>query len=187
MEAPDRAVRVLAEQRCASSEPWIPLSPTSHPSPVRYTETVQQGDAAEQAKSQVCHQAINKLKKRRGKRVRGSTVYSTTNSSKSNTSESNTLKCKDHIWSVYQLNIRGLASKKSSLESILASMNQSPNLLVLSETHKKFESKVTIPGYNSYSRNRKEKSHGGIVTSVRDDEATDCLKVTEGKKVMNLS
>ena len=85
------------------------------------------------------------------------------------------------MWSIYQLNIRGLNSKKSSLESILSSLNPSPNLLVISESHMKFETKANIPGYSSYSRNRKDKSQGGIVTSVRDDESIDCLKVTEGQ------
>ena len=72
-------------------------------------------------------------------------------------------------------------SKKSSLVSILASMVPSPNLLVVSESHMKFDTKVNITGYNSYSRNRKDKSQGGIVTSIRDDEAINCLKVSEGQ------
>ena len=88
---------------------------------------------------------------------------------------------KGHIWSIYQLNIRGYNSKRVSLESILSSLNPPPNLLVVSESHLKFENKVKIPGYYSYSRNRKDKIQGGIITAIKEDEAKECLKVSEGQ------
>ena len=111
--------------------------------------------------------------KRRGKR--GRTVCSKTNS--------NSLKLNNEsqLWSIYQLNIRGFNSKKCSFESILSSINPSPNLIVISESHLKFHNKANIPGYHSYSRNWKDQIQGGIITSVKQDEAKECLKVSEGK------
>ena len=44
----------------------------------------------------------------------------------------------------------------------------------------KFGTKMKIPGYVSYNKNRKEKSHGGIATSIIEGEAAECLKITEG-------
>ena len=51
---------------------------------------------------------------------------------------------------------------------------------MISESHLKFNSKLQIPNFTSYSRNRKEISHGGIATVVLDSEANDCLKVSDG-------
>ena len=46
----------------------------------------------------------------------------------------------------------------------------------------KYNKKVEMPGYTSYSRNRKDKSHGGIATCVLDSEKKYCLKIGEGKE-----
>ena len=109
----------------------------------------------------------NKNRKGRGKR---GCDYSL----KTNNSDSN-------IWTIYQLNIRGFNSKKSLLEAILKSFEHVPDLLVISETHLQFEKKLVIPGFDSYTRNRKSKSHGGIATSIKSSESYECLKVSEGK------
>ena len=39
---------------------------------------------------------------------------------------------------------------------------------------------MALPGYKSYTRNRKGKSHGGIVTSSLSSETNECLKISEG-------
>ena len=60
-------------------------------------------------------------------------------------------------------------------------MNPKPNLLVISESHLQFNHLMSVPGYQSYTRNRSEKSQGGIATSVIESNTKDCLKVAEGK------
>ena len=40
---------------------------------------------------------------------------------------------------------------------------------------------MKIPGYQSYSRNRRDRMSGGIVSSVLLEDSHNCLKVSEGK------
>ena len=86
--------------------------------------------------------------------------------------------CNDQ-WTIYQSNIRGYGSKAFSFRAITAGLQ--PSVIVLNETHLKYEQKLKIPGYNSYNRNRKKKCMGGIATSILNKDAMHALKVTEGE------
>ena len=77
-------------------------------------------------------------------------------------------------------NFRGYYSKKTSFESIISGMTPKPNLLVICESHLPFNKQSKIDGYQSFSRNRREKSMGGIATSIINSDFRNCLKVGEG-------
>ena len=79
------------------------------------------------------------------------------------------------------LNFRRYQSKKLSFESILSSFNPKINYINICESHYQFNKKLEVPGYQCYSRNRSDKSQGGIANCVLKTEAQDCLKVSEGK------
>merc|ERR1711954_38182 len=69
------------------------------------------------------------------------------------------------------------------MESIIETFDHKPNIIGVGESHYKFNKKVNLPGYQSYTRNRTEKSQGGIATLVVDSDFSDCLKVSEGKDI----
>ena len=87
------------------------------------------------------------------------------------------------MWTVFYLNFRGYMSKKSSFESIINSFDQKPNVIGVGESHYRHNKKVNLPGYQLYTRNRTEKSQGGIATLVLENDSKDCLKVTEGNQL----
>ena len=39
-----------------------------------------------------------------------------------------------------------------------------------------------IPGYTTYSRNRKDRASGGIATSVAEEDSSNCVRVEEGNE-----
>ena len=80
------------------------------------------------------------------------------------------------------LNFRGYQSKKISFEAILRSFDPSINYINICESHFQHKRTLNIPGYQSYTRNRTDKSHGGIASSIIESEANECLKVAEGKE-----
>ena len=79
---------------------------------------------------------------------------------------------------VYNVYINGYSSKSESFHSIVSSMN--PDIITQSETLLKFNKKMFVPGYISYTRNRKGKSGGGVSTSVIKNSADNCLKLSQG-------
>ena len=105
---------------------------------------------------------INVVKKRRGKR----------SSKRKRIVNSNT-------WTLYHLNFRGLASKRTSFEGILSSFDNMPNVITMNETHMKFNSSVKLNGYKCLSRNRVDKSQGGIATCFIDYDSNNSDKCYE--------
>ena len=79
------------------------------------------------------------------------------------------------------LNFRGYSLKKVSFESMIRGMTPRPNLVISCESHLQFNKQFELEGYQSFSRNRREKSMGGIATSIIDSDFRNCLKVTEGE------
>ena len=109
-----------------------------------------------------------KHKTRRGKR----------NSDLSYNNRSNTINSYGS-WILFHSNIRGFNSKKTSLNNIISVIN--PNVITLNEVGLRGKKKCSITGYNTYTRNRKQHSMGGIATGVRKDESKFCLKIDEGE------
>jgi hypothetical protein len=85
----------------------------------------------------------------------------------------------DGNWTILHSNIRGFNSKKISLENIIIAV--SPSVITLNEVGLRGGKKCSIKGYDTYTRNRKNQSMGGIATSIRKDESEFCLKVEEGE------
>ena len=111
--------------------------------------------------------------KRRGKR------YNSKNKILDNINKNNN--SKNNLWTLYHLNFRGYNSKRISFEAILDTFDNKPNYLNICESNFVSEKKMKIPGYQSYSRNRRDRMSGGIVSSVLLEDSHNCLKVSEGK------
>ena len=82
---------------------------------------------------------------------------------------------------MYHLNFRGFNSKKSSFESILNSLDKKPNFLNIVESHMLGNNKLKIPGYETFARNRKDKSQGGVASRILESESINCVNISEGK------
>ena len=85
----------------------------------------------------------------------------------------------DGNWTILHSNISGFNSKKISLENIISTV--SPSVITLNEVGLRGGKKCSIKGYDTYTRNRKNQSMGGIATSIRKDDSKFCLKVEEGE------
>ena len=55
-----------------------------------------------------------------------------------------------------------------------------PDICILNETGLKGRNKVNIPGYLTFTKNRKQKSMGGISTSIKDKWRNFTVNVGEG-------
>ena len=75
-------------------------------------------------------------------------------------------------------NCRGFNSKKESLTEVLKDID--PDLCLLNETGLRGRNKVILPGYTTFSRNRVEKSMGGISTSIKDKMRPHVVNVGQG-------
>ena len=86
----------------------------------------------------------------------------------------------DKSWSILHTNIRGFTSKKRSLKNILNVLK--PNVVTINEVALRKDKKVSLAGYNSYTRNRKTNENmGGVATAVVDAEKAFTLKMLEGE------
>ena len=85
-------------------------------------------------------------------------------------------------WVIYHNNLRGFESKKDSLTAILNQVK--PNIVTMNETHMNGNKKPELYGYFSYSRNRPDKSMGGVATCVSYKELgnTISMKYSEGNQ-----
>ena len=79
---------------------------------------------------------------------------------------------------LFHNNIRGFTSKKESLQKIIDCVK--PDIVSLNETGLNGLNKVKLYGYSSFSRNRKEKSMGGVSTSVKEELKTHTVNIKEG-------
>ena len=70
--------------------------------------------------------------------------------------------------------------KDLSFHTIIA--NIKPSVIILNETHYRNDRKMSIPGYDTYNRNRQNKCMGGIATAICNKESMHALKVKEGEK-----
>ena len=75
-------------------------------------------------------------------------------------------------------NCRGFNSKKESLTEVLKDID--PDLCLLNETGLRGRNKVILPGYTTFSRNRVEKSMGGISTSLKDKMRPHVVNIGQG-------
>ena len=53
--------------------------------------------------------------------------------------------------------------------------------MTLNETHLQAKIKVKLPGYISFSRNKTERASLGILTSVKEADSSNCVRVDEVK------
>ena len=67
---------------------------------------------------------------------------------------------------IIQSNCDGLRSKKESIKEILEV--EAPDVLLLNDTALKGNSKVKIPKYFSYTKNR-DKAKGGVATVIKNN------------------
>ena len=90
-----------------------------------------------------------------------------------------TMNKSDKTWSILHTNKRGFTSKKKSLKTILNRIK--PNVVTINEVGLRKDKRVSLQGYNCYTRNRKTNENmGGVATAVIDDEKTTTLKMIEG-------
>ena len=76
-------------------------------------------------------------------------------------------------------NIRGLRSKKESLNNVINVVD--PNMILLNEHGITKKNKVNIDGYITFSKNRNNKIMGGVSISTKKTEAQHVVKVKEGE------
>ena len=79
---------------------------------------------------------------------------------------------------LYHLNIRGLNSKRKSLDLILR--NLSPSIITLNETALRFKQKPSLENYVSFNRNRSKQIMGGVATFVHAKDKDNFVKIYEG-------
>ena len=79
---------------------------------------------------------------------------------------------------LYHLNIRGLNSKRKSLEIILR--NISPQIITLNETALRFKQKPNLENFISFNRNRSNQIMGGVATFVQIKDKDNFVKLSEG-------
>ena len=80
---------------------------------------------------------------------------------------------------IYSININGFLSKTESFKSIISMLN--PSVILQSETLFKYNKRMNIPGYASFTRNINSKGGGGVASSVRESEASKCLRPRSGR------
>ena len=80
---------------------------------------------------------------------------------------------------LYHLNIRGLNSKKKSLEKILNTL--SPKIVTLNETALRFKQKPKLSNFVSFNRNRTAQIMGGVATFVNAIDKDSFVKLSEGE------
>ena len=85
---------------------------------------------------------------------------------------------KDNKYILYHLNIRGLGSKRKSLENILKDV--SPKIVTLNETCLRFKQKPKLENYVAFNRNRTKQIMGGVATFVQDKDKDSFVKICEG-------
>jgi hypothetical protein len=79
---------------------------------------------------------------------------------------------------LYHLNIRGLNSKKKSLEMILKKLPA--QIVTLNETCLRFKQKPKLENYVSFNRNRSNQIMGGVATFVQNQDKDKFVKLGEG-------
>ena len=82
-------------------------------------------------------------------------------------------------WVIYHCNVRGFESKKDSITAIVNQVN--PNILTLNETHMTGNKKPELLGFYSYTRNRPDKSMGGVATCVSNKELGNTISMKYGQ------
>ena len=85
----------------------------------------------------------------------------------------------DNKCSLYHLNIRGMNSKKNSMEKILKTL--SPQIVTLNETALRFKVKPKLENFVAFNRNRHAKIMGGVATFVNEKDKDSFVKLAEGE------
>ena len=86
---------------------------------------------------------------------------------------------KNRTFSILLANIRGYKSKEVSVKKLIKKVK--PSMVLLNETLLAGNTKVTITPYNIWSKNRKEKGGGGILTAVAQEYKDSTVGVGEGE------
>ena len=55
------------------------------------------------------------------------------------------------------------------------------NVACFVETYLQKSSKINIPGYSNFGKNRSEKGGGGVLTCILDEDVPNTLKIQEGR------
>ena len=105
-------------------------------------------------------------------------LYPRSNSKPLPSTASNSSVVSDSV-KILQCNVRGLKSKKASLEIIRKEVK--PSIIVLSETLLKPNEKPKMGHSATFFRSRSEKSGGGLMTSVSNVLASGTVQVYSGK------
>ena len=80
---------------------------------------------------------------------------------------------------IMHTNIQSSKCRINSLAAIVKTLDV--NLVTVNETHLKANNKLSIEGFRTFTRNRKDQAMGGIATCVNNKNATTALKVSEGR------
>ena len=83
-------------------------------------------------------------------------------------------------FTVYFSNIRGVTSKKVSLQNIVSNPEVNADLIALVETNLKKSKKLDIDGYNCINSNRQSGNMGGVATLFKSNDKNHVVKITEG-------
>ena len=81
-------------------------------------------------------------------------------------------------WNIMLSNIRGFNSKELSLNEIVR--KKPVDMLVLNETLMKKNKKPKLQGFKCFPMNRIKSSGGGVASYIRNKDASNALKMTEG-------
>ena len=85
----------------------------------------------------------------------------------------------NRTFSILLTNIRGIKSKKKSLEKVVKHIK--PSIIVLNETQLQGNAKVQLASYTSWSRNRREQEKGGgVATCVSREYKDSVVGIGEG-------
>ena len=76
-------------------------------------------------------------------------------------------------------NVRGFKSKQESVKNVADSIKA--DVIILNETHVSDKSKVSIPGYYTFSKGRATRKGGGISTSVANNLKQYAVNIKEGE------
>ena len=79
---------------------------------------------------------------------------------------------------IFTNNIRGFTSKQESVEEDIVKKLR-PDVINLSETLKRNNSKIKINDYITFSKNRSDEGGGGISTSIKNSLKTNATKVVD--------
>ena len=102
-----------------------------------------------------------------------------TNTNKNNKYRGKGKKHKDTKFTILLTNLRGYKSKEHSFKKIVKKVK--PSMILMNETQMLGKMKVSLKPYTSWTRNRTDKSGGGVATSVSQHFGESAVGAGEGE------